>query len=84
MRDTSPENVYRESSYMSITGGGSGGIPMMFAVDAHENRQQRAQMGKLLQLCGVISRKDWVLSLHTSGSFYRYEEAHYVQDGLHI
>ncbi|KNG91693.1 hypothetical protein ANOM_000198 [Aspergillus nomiae NRRL 13137] len=69
--DASPENVYRESSYMSITGGGSGGVPMMFAVDVHENRQQRAQMGKLLQNCRVISRKDWVLSVHMSGSFYR-------------
>ncbi|BAE59594.1 hypothetical protein BDV35DRAFT_372926 [Aspergillus flavus] len=69
--DASPENVYRESSYMSITGGGSGGVPMMFAVDVHENRQQRAQMGKLLRICGVIRRKDWVLSVHISGGFYR-------------
>ncbi|THC96580.1 hypothetical protein EYZ11_003920 [Aspergillus tanneri] len=49
MHDMSPENVYRQSSYMSITGGGSGGLPMMFAVDVHENRRQRLQMGELLR-----------------------------------
>ncbi|KAE8375733.1 hypothetical protein BDV26DRAFT_299489 [Aspergillus bertholletiae] len=69
--DASPENVYRESSYMTISGGGSGGLPMMFAVDVHENRQQRAQMGKLLRTCGVIHPKDWVISVHISGGFYR-------------
>ncbi|KAJ5644425.1 hypothetical protein N7507_010436 [Penicillium longicatenatum] len=43
--DQDARNTYRHSSYMSITGGESGGIPMFFAVVAHENRQQRAQMG---------------------------------------
>lgn len=71
-RDAGPENVhYRQSLYLSITGGGSGGIPMMFAVDVHENRQQRMQMGKLLRLCHVVSPDDWVLSIHATGGFYR-------------
>ncbi|KAJ5503926.1 hypothetical protein N7463_006800 [Penicillium fimorum] len=69
--DVDPRNTYRESSYMSITGGGSGGVPMMFAVDVHENRRQRLQMGKFLKLCGVIKRGDWVLSTHSAGGFYR-------------
>ncbi|KAJ5598167.1 hypothetical protein N7537_008251 [Penicillium hordei] len=69
--DVSPRNTYRQSSYMSITGGGSGGVPMMFAVDVHENRRQRAQMGNFLKLCGVIEPGDWVLSIHLAGGFYR-------------
>ncbi|KAM3073025.1 hypothetical protein ACMFMG_008743 [Clarireedia jacksonii] len=56
---------------MSITGGGSGGVPMMFAVDAHENRRQRAQMGDFLKLCGVIDPVDMVLTTHLVGGFYR-------------
>lgn len=57
---------------MSITGRGSGGVPMMFAVDVHENRRQRSQMGEFLKLCGVSQPGDWVLSIHTAGGFYRY------------
>ncbi|KAJ5823600.1 hypothetical protein N7447_005940 [Penicillium robsamsonii] len=69
--DVDPRNTYRESSYMTITGGGSGGVPMMFAVDVHENRRQRLKMGQFLKLCGVIKRGDWVLSTHSAGEFYR-------------
>ncbi|KAF5879011.1 uncharacterized protein Bfra_006216 [Botrytis fragariae] len=69
--DVDPRNTYRHGSYMSITGGGSGSIPMMFAVDAHENRRQRARMGDLLRVCGVIESKDFVLSTHLAGGFYR-------------
>ncbi|KAF7906960.1 uncharacterized protein EAF01_004547 [Botrytis porri] len=69
--DLDPKNTYRHGSYMSITGGGSGSIPMMFAVDAHENRRQRARMGDLLRVCGVIEPKDFVLSTHLAGGFYR-------------
>ncbi|THV48368.1 hypothetical protein BGAL_0253g00170 [Botrytis galanthina] len=69
--DVDPRNTYRHSSYMSITGGGSGAIPMMFAVDVHENRRQRARMGDLLKICGVIEPKDLVLSTHLAGGFYR-------------
>ncbi|CAI7633957.1 unnamed protein product [Penicillium glandicola] len=71
VHDMDPLNTYRQSSYMSITGGGSGGIPMMFAVDVQENRRQRAQMGNFIKLCGVIEPKDWVLSVHLAGGFYR-------------
>ncbi|RHZ44878.1 uncharacterized protein CDV56_103207 [Aspergillus thermomutatus] len=71
VKDASPENTYRQSSYMSITGGGGGGVPMLFAVDVHENRQQRMQMGKFLRLCRVIDPRDWVLSIHVAGGFYR-------------
>ncbi|KAJ5435621.1 hypothetical protein N7445_006506 [Penicillium cf. griseofulvum] len=71
IHDTDRLNTYRQSSYMSITGGGSGGIPMLFAVDAHENRRQRAQMGNLIKLCGMIEPGDWVLSTHMAGGFYR-------------
>ncbi|KAI3161985.1 hypothetical protein DTO039G3_8343 [Penicillium roqueforti] len=69
--DVDPRNTYRQSSYVSITGGGSGGVPMMFAVDVHENRRQRAQFGEFLKLCGVIQPGDWVLSTHVAGGFYR-------------
>ncbi|EMR90452.1 hypothetical protein BcDW1_875 [Botrytis cinerea BcDW1] len=69
--DVNPQNTYRQASYMSITGGGSGGIPMMFAVDVHENRRQRARMGDFLSLCSVINPTDVVLSTHSSGGFYR-------------
>ncbi|KAI9646630.1 hypothetical protein NHQ30_004626 [Ciborinia camelliae] len=69
--DVDPKNTYRHGSYMSITGGGSGAVPMMFAVDVHENRRQRAQMGEFLKLCGVIEPGDSVLSIHLAGGFYR-------------
>ncbi|KAJ6502254.1 hypothetical protein C8R45DRAFT_818541 [Mycena sanguinolenta] len=69
--DTDPRNGYRRSSYISVTGGGSGGIPMMFATDGQENRSQRRTTGQLIQACGVIEEGDWVLTMHTSGGLYR-------------
>lgn len=57
---------------MSITGGGSGGIPMMFATDVHENRRQREAMGNFLRTSRVVDPGDVVLSTHLSGGFYRY------------
>ncbi|KAI9046319.1 uncharacterized protein KD926_004157 [Aspergillus affinis] len=71
VQDTSLENTYRRSSYLSITGGGSGGQPMLFAVDVHENRQQRLEMGRFLRLCRIVEPEDWVMSTHASGGFYR-------------
>lgn len=59
------------SSYLSITGGGSGSQPMLFATDARENRVQRARMGEFLKTCGVVGSGDWVLTTHVAGSFYR-------------
>ncbi|PGH15468.1 hypothetical protein AJ79_02445 [Helicocarpus griseus UAMH5409] len=70
IKDVSAENTYRHASYMTITGGGSGGIPMMFAVDVHENRKQRALFGRLLRVCGIIEQGDVVLSTHIAGNFY--------------
>lgn len=44
---------------------------MLFAVDVHENRQQRLEMGRFLRLCRVVEPHDWVMSTHVSGGFYR-------------
>ncbi|KAF8169830.1 hypothetical protein K438DRAFT_1614635 [Mycena galopus ATCC 62051] len=69
--DRDPRNNYRRSSYISVTGGGSGGVPMMFATDGRENRNQRSTAGRLIQACGIIEANDWVLTVHTSGALYR-------------
>ncbi|KAL2190917.1 hypothetical protein L209DRAFT_24694 [Thermothelomyces heterothallicus CBS 203.75] len=69
--DANPDNTYRRSAYLSITGGGSGGLPMLFATDAAENRAQRARMGNLIRNCRLIEPGDWVLTTHASGHFYR-------------
>jgi phenylacetate-coenzyme A ligase PaaK-like adenylate-forming protein len=69
--DRDPRNNYRRGSYISVTGGGSGGIPMMFATDGRENRNQRSTAGRLIQACGVIEANDWVLTMHSSGALYR-------------
>lgn len=69
--DTKPENTYRQGCYLSITGGGSGGVPMLFATDAWENRMHRARMGAFIKACGLVEQRDWALSTHASGDFYR-------------
>ncbi|KAF3907305.1 hypothetical protein ABW21_db0204017 [Orbilia brochopaga] len=69
--DTSPQNTFRHGCYISITGGGSGGMPMMFATDAGENRRHRLAAGALTRTCGLIDDTDFVLSLHSSGKLYR-------------
>ncbi|KAE8380440.1 hypothetical protein BDV26DRAFT_302870 [Aspergillus bertholletiae] len=69
--DTSPQNEYRRSSYVSITGGGSGGLPLMFMTDTKENRNQRTVFGEFLSTCGVVEPNDWILTTHVSGYFYR-------------
>ncbi|PKY05710.1 hypothetical protein P168DRAFT_341261 [Aspergillus campestris IBT 28561] len=66
--DVTPQNTYRHGSYVSITGRGSGGVPMIFAMDMPENQRQRAQMGQFLRLCRVVEPGDFVLSIHFSGS----------------
>ncbi|GKZ33941.1 hypothetical protein AbraIFM66950_004032 [Aspergillus brasiliensis] len=70
-KDTSPQNEYRRSSYVSVTGGGSGGLPLMFITDAQENRQHRAAFGEFLRTCGVVEPHDWILTTHASGYLYR-------------
>ncbi|GLA58329.1 hypothetical protein AtubIFM56815_008650 [Aspergillus tubingensis] len=47
--DTNPENEYRCSSYVSVTGGGSGDMLLMFFTDVKENRQHRAAFGEFLR-----------------------------------
>ncbi|CAG8369435.1 unnamed protein product [Penicillium salamii] len=69
--DKDPRNGYRRGTYISTTGGGSGGKPMVFATDSLENRKQRAVQGNLLRECGLIESGDWVLTLHVSGHLYR-------------
>ncbi|KAL2159648.1 hypothetical protein VTH06DRAFT_2217 [Thermothelomyces fergusii] len=69
--DASPANTYRQSSYLGVTGGGSGGLPMLFATDAAENRAQRARMANLIRNCRLIEPGDWALTTHTGGYFYR-------------
>lgn len=71
--DESVDNTYRRSSYVSITGGGSGtSLPMLFLTDSEENFNQRIAMGKLMKACKMVEPSDWVLNLHYSGNFYRY------------
>ncbi|EEP79916.1 predicted protein [Uncinocarpus reesii 1704] len=69
--DTSPRNGYRLQGYISVTGGGSGGVPMMFVTDSAENRRHRNAIGALVKDCGLIEPGDLTLSMHISGSFYR-------------
>lgn len=71
VNDTSPDNTYRQASYISITGGGRGALPLFFATDAKENRRQRAEFGKLIASTGMLGRRDWVLSMHAAGGLYR-------------
>lgn len=71
VNDTSPENTYRQSSYVSITGGGRGAQPLFFATDVDENRRQRAEFGKLIASTGMLNGRDWVVSMHSGGGLYR-------------
>ncbi|OAA40181.1 hypothetical protein BBO_06239 [Beauveria brongniartii RCEF 3172] len=61
VNDTSPENTYRQSSYVSVTGGGRGAQPLFFATDVNENRRQRADFGKLIASTGMLNGRDWVV-----------------------
>lgn len=70
--DRDPRNGYRRGTYISTTGGGSGGgHPMVFATDSIENRQQRAVIGSFLRSCGIVGPGDWVLTMHVAGHLYR-------------
>ncbi|KAJ5144999.1 hypothetical protein N7448_002391 [Penicillium atrosanguineum] len=69
-RDT--RNGYRQATYISTTGGGSGkGSPMVFATDSQETRQQRAAIGALLRSCRITEPGDWIMTMHVSGHLYR-------------
>ncbi|KNG90486.1 hypothetical protein ANOM_001221 [Aspergillus nomiae NRRL 13137] len=69
--DKDPRNGYRLGTYISTTGGGSGGPPMVFATDSIETRRQRAAFGSLMQTSGVLSPGDWICTMHTAGHLYR-------------
>ncbi|OTB04747.1 hypothetical protein M426DRAFT_320606 [Hypoxylon sp. CI-4A] len=69
--DVSPRNTYRQSIYASTTGGGFSLKPLFFATDVFENRRQRAYFGHFLRATGVISPKDWILTVHSAGELYR-------------
>ncbi|KAK7428403.1 hypothetical protein QQZ08_005022 [Neonectria magnoliae] len=71
VNDTSPENAYRHSIYVSITGGGFGSKPLFFATDVHENRRHRASFGRFIRSMGLIKHGDWVLTTHSAGELYR-------------
>jgi hypothetical protein len=69
--DFGPQNTFRRGVYVSITGGGSGSIPLVFATDAQENRRHRAYFGQFIRTLGVIEDGDWVVTTHSSGHLYR-------------
>ncbi|CRL31260.1 unnamed protein product [Penicillium camemberti] len=69
--DKDPRNGYRLGTYISTTGGGSGGPPMVFATDSIETRKQRAAFGSLIRSCGVLGPGDWICTMHTAGHLYR-------------
>ncbi|CAG7970933.1 unnamed protein product [Penicillium olsonii] len=69
--DDSPQNDFRRSVYSSITGGGSGGVPMLFLTDSTENRKHRLTAGRFLKTCGLVDPRDWIVTVHVSGGFYR-------------
>ncbi|KAJ6787657.1 hypothetical protein PWT90_09708 [Aphanocladium album] len=71
VNDTSPDNTYRQSSYISTTGGGRGAQALFFATDVKENRRQRAEYGKLMASSGLLNARDWVVSMHSAGDLYR-------------
>ncbi|KAF3403588.1 hypothetical protein F1880_009532 [Penicillium rolfsii] len=71
VNDLSLQNTYRRSCYTSTTGGGSGGTPLFFATNVHENRRHRAQFGSFLRETGIVKETDWILTTHFVGHLYR-------------
>lgn len=71
--DDNAKNTFRHSTYISVTGGGSGSLtnPLAFLTDLKENRAQREANGHMLRRLNAIEDGDCVLSLHTSGNLYR-------------
>ena len=70
--DDELDNTFRQSTYISMTGGGGGGSrPLAFFTDIAENRLQRQACGELLRRTKAIGEKDCVLSMHSCGRMYR-------------
>jgi hypothetical protein len=70
--DDKPQNAFRQSTYISMTGGGGGSTaPLAFFTDIAENRAQRKACGELLTRLKALGENDSVLSMHTSGKMYR-------------
>ncbi|KAL9612965.1 MAG: hypothetical protein Q9167_002494 [Letrouitia subvulpina] len=70
--DTHPTNTFRHSSYVSITGGGSGkSLPLLFVTSSSENTTQRLTIALLMESIAMVAPTDWVLNLHPSGFLYR-------------
>ncbi|KAH8651137.1 hypothetical protein BX600DRAFT_473134 [Xylariales sp. PMI_506] len=71
VNDTNACNTYRNSVYVSVTGGGTGSKPMFFGTDVIENRRQRDVFGQFIRNMGIIKSGDWVVTTHTTGELYR-------------
>ncbi|VUC28069.1 unnamed protein product [Clonostachys rosea] len=69
--DTDPQNTFRQGIYASTTGGGSSPKPLFFATDVAENRQQRLAFGRFLGTVGLVTERDWVVTIHSAGELYR-------------
>ncbi|CAH0050805.1 unnamed protein product [Clonostachys solani] len=69
--DTSTQNTFRRGIYASSTGGGSSPEPLFFATDVAENRQHRLAFGRFLGTAGLVTDRDWVVTIHPEGELCR-------------
>jgi hypothetical protein len=69
--DTNTQNTFRRGIYASATGGGSSREPLFFATDVAENRQHRFAFGRFLGTVGLVTDKDWVVTIHPEGELCR-------------
>ncbi|KFX88684.1 hypothetical protein V490_07472 [Pseudogymnoascus sp. VKM F-3557] len=70
--DNNPQNTFRHSTYISVTGGGGGeSHSLSFLTDIKENRAQRKACGELLRRLNVLKVDDCVVSMHATGKLYR-------------
>lgn len=44
---------------------------MLFLTDSAENRKHRFTAGQFLKTCGLVDPRDWILTVHVTGGFYR-------------
>ncbi|KAK7215778.1 hypothetical protein V2G26_003781 [Clonostachys chloroleuca] len=69
--DTSTQNTFRRGIYASSTGGGSSREPLFFATDVSENHHHRFAFGRFLGTVGLVTDKDWVVTIHPEGELCR-------------